>query len=62
MVTDGEIAPPNDGLVQRLAHAREEMGLEVHGLLVGSDDGGSPAMQVVNIISNLRYTYCHRIS
>ncbi len=62
MVTDGEIALPNDDVVQRLAHAREEMGLEVHGLLVGRDDGGSPAMQVVNMISNLRSTYCQRIS
>lgn len=45
MVTDGEICPPDDDIMQRLAHAHEEMGLEVHGLLVGRDDGGSQAIK-----------------
>lgn len=45
MVTDGEICPPNEDIRQRLKYAHEEMGLEVHGLLLGRDDGGSAAMQ-----------------
>lgn len=36
MVTDGEIPPPNEVVAARLARAKEELGLQVHGLLVGS--------------------------
>eukprot|EP00775_Hariotina_reticulata_P007193 gene7193-7407_t len=36
MVTDGEIAPPNQELLDGLAQAHEDMGLEVHGLIVSS--------------------------
>jgi uncharacterized protein with von Willebrand factor type A (vWA) domain len=36
MVTDGEIAPPNQELLDGLAKAHEDMGLEVHGLIVSS--------------------------
>jgi uncharacterized protein with von Willebrand factor type A (vWA) domain len=36
MVTDGEIAPPKQELLDDIARAHEEMGLEVHGLLVSS--------------------------
>jgi hypothetical protein len=36
MVTDGEIAPPSQALLDALADAREDLGLEVHGLLVSS--------------------------
>lgn len=36
MVTDGEIAPPNQKLLDDLAAAHDELGLEVHGLLVSS--------------------------
>jgi hypothetical protein len=35
MVTDGEIPQPSDDILQRLAAARQSLGLEVHGLLVG---------------------------
>jgi len=35
LVTDGEIAPPNEELIANLNEAKEEMGLKVHGLLVG---------------------------
>ena len=40
LVTDGEIAPPDENLVANLNEAKEEMGLKVHGLLVG--DAGDP--------------------
>jgi uncharacterized protein with von Willebrand factor type A (vWA) domain len=36
MVTDGEIAPPRQELLDEIARAHEDMGLEVHGLLVSS--------------------------
>lgn len=36
MVTDGEIAPPKQELLDDIAAAHEDMGLEVHGLLVSS--------------------------
>lgn len=35
MVTDGEIPPPNEDIIQKLNLAKEELGLTVHGLLVG---------------------------
>lgn len=35
MVTDGEIAPPAQDVLNRLDRAKAEEGLEVHGLLVG---------------------------
>ena len=42
MVTDGEIAPPSETLLERIHMAVEEMELEVHGLIVS--DRESPAM------------------
>lgn len=36
MVTDGEIAPPKQELLDDIAKANEDLGLEVHGLLVSS--------------------------
>ncbi|KAI8470513.1 MAG: hypothetical protein J3K34DRAFT_454053 [Monoraphidium minutum] len=36
MVTDGEINPPSQDLLDALSAAHEDMGLEVHGLLVSS--------------------------
>jgi len=35
MVTDGEIPPPDEDILQKLNIAKEELGLSVHGLLVG---------------------------
>ena len=35
MVTDGEIPRPSQHVAERLKLAKESMGLEVHGLLVG---------------------------
>lgn len=35
MVTDGEIPPPNQDIMNQLKAAEENLGLEVHGLLVG---------------------------
>lgn len=35
MVTDGEIPPPSEHVASRLKDAKESLGLEVHGLLVG---------------------------
>ena len=43
MVTDGEIHPPSEDLLAALSAAQEDMGLEVHGLLVSSR--ASEAMQ-----------------
>ena len=43
MVTDGEIPSPSKELLDDLAEASEELGLEVHGLLVSSQ--ASEAMQ-----------------
>lgn len=43
MVTDGEISPPSEEVLDRLQKAHKDLGLEVHGLLVGSRDV-SPAM------------------
>ncbi len=40
MVTDGEIPAPSARLQNRLKAARDEMGLEVHGLLVGNHGSG----------------------
>ena len=44
MVTDGEIPHPNASLQERLKAARDDMGLEIHGLLVGNSE--SKAMEV----------------
>ena len=44
MVTDGEIPRPNERVKNDLQHAVEDLGLEVHGLLVGQQDS-TPAMQ-----------------
>ena len=38
MVTDGEIPEPDTTVLERLQKAKEDMGLEVHGLLVGQHD------------------------
>ena len=35
LVTDGEIAPPEQSIIDSLNLAKEELGLKVHGLLVG---------------------------
>lgn len=35
MVTDGEIPPPDEDILQKLNAAKEDLGLNVHGLLVG---------------------------
>lgn len=37
MVTDGEIPSPDDDILRRLRMATEDLGLEVHGLLVGNN-------------------------
>lgn len=35
LCTDGEIPQPSEDILERLAAARQSLGLEVHGLLVG---------------------------
>ena len=35
MVTDGQIPNPSPQLLDRIAAARSDLGLEVHGLIVG---------------------------
>lgn len=37
LVTDGEIPPPNTYLLEKINGFTKTLGLEVHGLLVGSD-------------------------
>ena len=39
LVTDGEIPAPSDQLLASLAQATQDMGLKVHGLLVGEEHG-----------------------
>ena len=39
LVTDGEIPPPSDQLLAALKLATQDMGLKVHGLLVGEEHG-----------------------
>ncbi len=66
MVTDGEIAPPSDAVLHRLESAKADLGLEVHGLLVGRSDS-SPAMDRIcththvfqswNAVGSSRYDY-----
>ncbi|KAL3158055.1 hypothetical protein ABBQ32_011665 [Trebouxia sp. C0010 RCD-2024] len=46
MVTDGEIPRPSDRVKRDLRRAVEDLGLEVHGLLVGQQDT-TPAMQEI---------------
>ena len=46
LVTDGEIAPPDENLISSLNDAKEEMGLKVHGLLVG-DAGDEAVMNAI---------------
>ena len=46
LVTDGEIAPPDENLISSLNEAKEEMGLKVHGLLVG-DAGDEAVMNAI---------------
>lgn len=43
MVTDGEIPMPKDQLLDQLGDAKEDLGLELHGLLVGRHE--SKALQ-----------------
>ena len=43
MVTDGEIPAPSPEILSALRTAHEELGLEVHGLLVGRNV--TPPMQ-----------------
>ena len=43
MVTDGEIPTPGTHLLEQIETMHEELGLEVHGLLVGSHT--TPAMK-----------------
>ena len=47
VVTDGEIAPPSPGVLARLDAAKANMGLEVHGLLVGRGDEPSEAVRAI---------------
>ena len=44
MVTDGEIPMPSKTIRDQLETAKEELGLEVHGLMVGRSDT-TPAME-----------------
>jgi uncharacterized protein with von Willebrand factor type A (vWA) domain len=37
MVTDGEIPRPRESLLKNVQRLHEDLGLEVHGLLVGND-------------------------
>ena len=39
LVTDGEIPPPSEELLASLSRATQDMGLKVHGLLVGEEHG-----------------------
>ena len=39
MVTDGEIQKPKEETLNQLQKAKKDLGLEVHGLLVGKMDG-----------------------
>jgi uncharacterized protein with von Willebrand factor type A (vWA) domain len=48
MVTDGEVAPPSEEVLQRLYRARADLGLEVHGLLVGNRDTNPVMEQICN--------------
>ncbi len=44
MVTDGEIPRPSEWVKKDLKAAVDDLGLEIHGLLVGQQDT-TPAMQ-----------------
>ena len=46
LVTDGEIKPPDGALVDSLNLAKEELGLKVHGLLVG-DAGNAEVIETI---------------
>jgi uncharacterized protein with von Willebrand factor type A (vWA) domain len=46
LVTDGEIKPPDETLIANLNEAKEEMGLKVHGLLVG-DAGNAEVVESI---------------
>jgi hypothetical protein len=37
MVTDGEIPRPREDLLEDVRYMHDDLGLEVHGLLVGND-------------------------
>jgi uncharacterized protein with von Willebrand factor type A (vWA) domain len=45
VVTDGELRPPRQDLLDRLAAANRDLGLRVHGLLVGTEV--TPAMEAL---------------
>ena len=46
LVTDGEIKPPDEALISSLNDAKEELGLKVHGLLVG-DAGNEEVIESI---------------
>ena len=52
VVTDGELPPPSPDVGARLARAKEELGLQVHGLLVGgrssSSSGGKGSKEPIS--------------
>lgn len=45
LVTDGEIRPPDEDMLTDLNLAKEEMGLKVHGLLVGEPGAGADVVE-----------------
>ena len=47
LVTDGEIRPPDEEMLADLNVAKEEMGLKVHGLLVGEPGAGADVVEAL---------------
>jgi len=47
LVTDGEIRPPDEEMLADLNAAKEEMGLKVHGLLVGEPGAGADVVEAL---------------
>ena len=47
LVTDGEIRPPDEDMLADLDAAKEEMGLKVHGLLVGEPGAGADVVEAL---------------
>ncbi len=47
LVTDGEIRPPDEDVLRNLDAAKEEMGLKVHGLLVGEPGAGKDVVEAL---------------
>ena len=52
MVTDGEIPDADKGIQQRLKKAGEDLGLKVHGLLVGRREDSSA---IENFCTNVHH-------